>query len=112
MNSNDSTDLEKQKTELELERIRLEQMKLELQIKKIEQDANLVQPTKPKRSKLPENTRTIVYLSGILPPIGLYMLWKEPKIPLLGKLLVTIWGLTMFALILALIVFEILPWFH
>jgi len=94
MNPNEPIDISTQDKELELERIKLEQMKLEVEMErmklKTESSTPIDTTEKSEKYGYPKEARPLVYLSMILPPLGLYFVWRHPKISRVAKIVITI----------------------
>ena len=91
-NPQDSLELEK--TKLELEKVKLEQMKLELELERVKQKSgSTTHDGKPKglgKTDLPEGVKSLVTLSIVFPPIGLFLVWRHPEISFPVKIFLTI----------------------
>ena len=94
MNPNEPIDLSTQDKGLELEQIKLEQMRLELEMQrmrlKTESSTPIDETEKSEKYGYPKEATPLVYLSMILPPLGLYFVWRHPKISRIAKIVITI----------------------
>ena len=88
-NTKDLKELELEQKRLELE---LEKTKFELEQKKSEASPNSQSQTP---NYLPENLSTIAHLLGFLPPVGIILVWIDPKIHIILKLFSTCFGAAM-----------------
>jgi len=88
MNQNDSKD----PRELELE---IERLKLELEKTKFEpnETKNKTEIRSSEYNYIPANLSTIAYLLAFLPPVGIILVWIDPKIHIILKLFSTCFGL-------------------
>jgi len=105
MNQNDSKD----PRELEQERLKLEleKTKLELERLKIESKPNL-----KSNNNLPDNLQVLCYLVAFAAPIGLFLVWREPKLHIIVKLLLTCFGIASTVVLIASFKFFIYPLFR
>jgi len=118
MNQNDSKDpreleqerlkFELEKTKLELERLKLEHEKPKLKPEEIEANSNR-QSSKP--NYIPENLTTIAYSLAFLPPIGIILVWIDPKMHIILKLFSTCFGLLSLVVLIVSFRFLIYPLF-
>ena len=86
--------VEQEQIKLEIEKTKLEQMKLEFEMEKVKQKAESTAlddaTEKSGKSSFPEEAIPLVYFSIICPPLGLFFLWRHPRVSREAKIFMTI----------------------